>query len=109
VLATPTTLVDILGGGTESEWGDPIEGEDVLAEDVPAAIHEGAVKIQTESDPQARAIRSYTARLPHGTPLSDADRIKDKHTGVIYVVDAVTVPTNPALPQDVRVDLRRVT
>lgn len=109
MIATATTTITILTGSSESEWGDPTEGDTERVTGVPAAIHEGALKVQTESDPQARAVRYYTARLPHGTEINEDERIKDEVTGVIYAVDAVTTPTNPALPQDVRVDLRRVT
>jgi hypothetical protein len=109
VIATPTTTVAILSGGSSSPWGDDIEGTTPRATGIPAAIHEGAMKVQTESDPQARAVRYYTARLPHGTALANNERLQDEATGSIYAVDAVTTPANPALPQDVRVDLRRVT
>jgi hypothetical protein len=110
VITTPTTIVDIIGGGEESPWGDQVEGTDVRVAGLPAAIHEGAVSIQTESDPQARAVRYYVMRLPGGGDVpTKGERVRDTLADVIYVVDAVTFPTNPALPQDVRVDLRRVT
>ena len=109
MIATPTTTITILSGSSDSEWGDVIEGETERVTGLPAAIHEGALKVQTESDPQARAVRFYTGRLPHGTEVANNERIKDERSGVIYAVDAVTTPANPALEQDVRVDLRRVT
>jgi hypothetical protein len=109
VITIPTTVVAILGGGSSSDWGDELEGDDPRVTGIPAAIHEGAMKVQTESDPQARAIRYYTGRLPHGTDVTNNERIKDLISGAVYVVDAVTTPVNAALPQDVRVDLRRVT
>jgi hypothetical protein len=109
VISIPTTTVAILSGGSSSPWGDPIEGTTPRETGIPAAIHEGALKVMTESDPQARAVRFYTGRLPNGTVLADNERLQDERSGVIYVVDAVTTPANPALPQDVRVDLRRVT
>ena len=110
MITTPTTTVAILGGGSSSTWGDDIEGTTARVTGIPAAIHEGVIRVATESDPQARAIRFYTARLPHGADVpTTAERLQDEQSGVIYVVDAVTTPVNPALPQDVRVDLRRVT
>jgi hypothetical protein len=109
VITTPTTTITILSGSSSSEWGDDIEGEIERVTGLPGAIHEGALKVQTESDPQARAVRFYTGRLPHGTQIATNERLRDELTGVIYAVDAVTTPVNPALPQDVRVDLRRVT
>lgn len=109
MISIPTTTVAILAGGSSSPWGDDIEGTEPRATGIPAAIHEGAIKVTTESDPQARAVRFYTGRLPHGTALANNERLQDEQTGAVYVVDAVTTPVNPALPQDVRVDLRRVT
>jgi hypothetical protein len=109
VITTPTTTVAILGGATESPWGDPIEGTTQRVAGVPAAIHEGAVSIQTESDPQARAVRYYVMRLSGEAVPTVDERILDEISGAVYAVDAITYPVNPALPQDVRVDLRRVT
>lgn len=110
MIATPNDLVDILGGAdTTSEYGDPIEGTQTLAADVPAAIIAGRRVVLTESDPQATVVHYYTGRLPHGTAVDASNRLRSKRTGDTYVVDYVETPTNPIIPSDVRLDLRRVT
>lgn len=108
--AVPTTRIAILGGSTSSEWGDPQDGTDVVRAGIPAAIHEQSVTSATESDPAAIVRRVYTMRLPFWARslISGVNRIRDERTGEIYVVDAVSRPQNAALPQDLRVDLRRV-
>lgn len=103
------TTVDILGGqDTVDDWGDPVEGTTVLVSGVPATITEGRQVVATESDPQAVAVHYYTGRVPAGTPVTGANRVRDA-SGTLYVVDFVNVPSNPAVPGDIRLDLRRVT
>lgn len=109
MLALATTTVSILGGGTASTYGDDIEGTDVVAAGIPASIIEGREVVATESDPQARVIRYYTGRIPTGTAINNNQRIRDDISGTLYVVNNVTSPTNPAIPMDIRLDLRRVT
>jgi hypothetical protein len=41
--------------------------------------------------------------------VDSSNRIRDERTGDTYVIDNVTTPINPIIPQDVRLDLRRVT
>ncbi len=108
MIAIPTTNVTILGGSSSSDIGDESEGADVIAEHIPASIVEGRQTVATESDPQARIIRYYTGRLPNGTAVNDSQRIRDEFSGETYVVDNVSRPHNPIIPQDVRLDLRRV-
>lgn len=107
--AIPTTTVEILGGDAAVDpWGDPTEGTDVIQAGVPAAITETRQVVATESDPQAVAVHYYTARLPAGTIVLPEHRLRDA-TGQLYAVDYVNHPNSPAVPGDVRVDLRRVT
>jgi hypothetical protein len=108
MIAIPTTVVSILGGQTDSDYGDPVDSNTVIATKIPAAIVEGRQVVATESDSQARIIRYYTARLPHGTVIDDSQKIRDEVNGDVYSIDNVTVPQNPIIPQDVRLDLRRV-
>jgi hypothetical protein len=109
VIAIPTTTVTILGGNTESDYGDVLDSDEPAGSGIPASIIEGRQVVATESDAQARIIRYYTGRLPAGTVVSDTNRLKDERTDEIYVIDNVTVPHNPIIPQDVRLDLRRIT
>lgn len=108
MIATPNTTVSILGGNSNSDFGDPLEANTVVNSGIPASIVEGRQIVATESDPQARAVRYYTGRLPNGTSVNDSQRIKDEVTGEIFSIDFVTTPRNPIIPQDVRLDLRRV-
>lgn len=108
MIATPNTLVSILGGTVESDYGDVLDGNVPAAVHVPASIVEGRQVVATEGDQQARVIRYYMGRLPNGTPVTGANRLLDERTGDIYVVDNVTRPHNPTIAPDVRLDLRRV-
>jgi len=109
VLAVPTTTITILGGATSSDYGDVLDSDTPAGAGIPASIMEGRQVVATESDQQARIIRYYTGRLPHGTVITDAQRIRDERTNEVYSIDNVTTPQNPVIPQDVRLDLRRVT
>lgn len=109
------TTVDILGDTDPEEppptngWGDPIEESGVKVAAVPATIVERPARVATESSREPVTVHFYVARLPHGTPVTGADRIRDRADGLIYQVDYVSRPANVAIPQDVRLDLKRVT
>lgn len=108
---TYTTWVDVLGGaGTVDDWGYPVEEDTVVStEPVPAHITETRQVVATESDPQAVAVHYYTGRVPAGTTITDANRIRDTRSGIVYQVDYVNTPNAVATPGDIRLDLRRVT
>lgn len=109
MIAIPNTTITILGGNTESDYGDVLDSDTPAGSGIPASIVEGRQVIGTEHDQQARIIRYYTGRVPNGTVIDDTNRIRDERTGETYVIDNVTPPKNAAIPQDVRLDLRRVT
>ena len=109
MIATPTTTVTVLGGTETGPYDDPAESNTEVATGIPASIIEGRQIVATEADQQARVIRYYTGRLPHGTTVDDSQRIRDERTGDVYSIDNVTAPVNPIIPQDVRLDLRRIT
>lgn len=113
MIAVPTTTASILGtpsGEPEyNEHGDPIPDSTPWRTGVPIAIATGREVVATESDQGAVVVRYFTGRVPYGTPVTDAQRIRDERTGDIYVIDNVTDPPNAAMPQDLRLDLRRVT
>jgi len=110
-----TTTVDILGDTDpeapppENGWGDPIEESGVRLAGVPAMIVERPARVATESSREPVTIHFYVCRLPHGTAVTEADRIRDNTDGLIYQVDYVSRPASSVLPQDVRLDLKRVT
>jgi hypothetical protein len=109
MIAIPTTTVTILGGSTQSDFDDVLDSDTPAGANIPASIVEGRQIVATESDAQARVVRYYTGRLPHNTVIDSSNRIRDERTGETYVIDNVTTPRNPIIPQDVRLDLRRVT
>ena len=104
-----TITVDILGGDAVlDEWGDPTEGTEVLVEGVPALIVERRQVVATESDSQMVTVYYYTGRVPAGTEVTADHRLRDTSSGVLYSIDHVNPPTSPAVPGDIRLDLRRV-
>jgi len=111
--ALPTTTVSILGtpGGAPAhdEHGDVVDSSTPYATDVPCAIATGREVVATESDQSAVVVRYFTGRMAAGTVVTDAQRILDERTGDVYMIDHVTEPQNAVAPQDVRLDLRRVT
>jgi hypothetical protein len=109
VLTIPTTTVSLLAGTTATDYGDEVDSNTAVATGVPASIIEGREVVATESDAQARVIRYYTGRVPVGTAVDSGQRIKDERSNQIYLIDNVTGPTNPAVPMDIRLDLRRIT
>jgi hypothetical protein len=109
VIATPNTTVSILGGSSESDYGDVLDDDTPAGSGIPAMIIEGRQVVATESDAQARVIRYYTGRLPNGTVIDDTNRLRDEQTNEVYSIDNVTDPKNAVIPMDVRLDLRRVT
>lgn len=104
-----TTTVTILGGSSQDGYGDTVEGVDAIATGVPMSINEGRQVVATEGQAQARTVRYYTGRAPHGLQVDDTQRIRDERTGDIYLIDNVSRPSHAAVPQDTRLDLRRVT
>lgn len=109
VITTPTTTVAILGGtATTSDWGDPVEGTEVLRSGVPCAIHEQRRIVQPEGGREVTAVRFYTGFLPNGTTVDGTSRLRDERTGTTYLIDSVTTPAHPGMPQDTQLDLRTV-
>lgn len=110
-----TTTVDILGDvdpeapPPTNAWGDEVEEVGVRLAGIPALIIERPARVATESSREPSIVHYYVGRLPNGTAITEADRIRDNADGLIYQVEYVSRPANPVLPQDVRLDLKRVT
>ncbi|MFE4671113.1 hypothetical protein [Streptomyces sp. NPDC056723] len=102
-----TTRVSILGGSSEDEFGDEIDGTTVLAAAIPASLIESTRTAMEPVTGTPRIIRTHICRLPPGTTVDETKRIKDEVTGEIYIVVAVTKNTNPVLTQPLRADLKR--
>lgn len=109
MLTIATTTVSLLAGTTATDYGDEVDSNTAVATGVPASIIEGREVVATESDAQALVRRYYTGRVPAGTAVDSGQRLRDERSQQIYLIDNVTAPTNPAVPMDVRLDLRRVT
>ena len=108
--SAPTTTVTLMGGAATSDpYGDSDEATTELATGVPAALVERSMPtVSTESDLQAVVVRYSVCRVPQGTPVDNLSRVKDERSGDIYSVDSVTLPKHATTPQDIRLDLRRV-
>ena len=106
----PTTTVEILGGTSSTDgYGDIDEGTELLADNVPAALVDRSMSVvNTESDMQVVQVEYSVCRVPQGTPVDNVSRVRDKRTGDMYSVDKVTLPKHATTPQDIRLDLRRV-
>lgn len=106
--AVATTTVAVLRGTTTDDYGDTVDGSTAVLTGVPASILEQRRVIATESDPQPRAVITYTGRVSAGTDIRDSDRIRDERTSAVYIVDSAHQVANPVHTLDLRLDLRRV-
>lgn len=104
----PTTTVDILGGeATENEWGDPVDGVAVQLQGIPAALHEQPRQVVADEGQREPVTIVYVvAYIARHHNVTSAQRLRDNRTGVVYLVDKVTRPQHPSIPQDTRLDLR---
>jgi hypothetical protein len=107
--AIATTRVSILRGTSEDAWGDEQDTDTAVYTGIPASLIEQSRRVTTRDDPTPRIVRYAVARVPADTDVTDQDRLRDERTGATYIVDAVSVMTNPALAVDRRLDLRRTT
>lgn len=110
---TYLVVADILGGAdTVDEWGDPVEGVQVLGPPVPVTITEARQVVATESDPQAVVIHYYIGRVPAGTAVMKDYRLRvpaGDVNGQLYMIDHVRDTPGSLVDQDdIRLDLRRV-
>lgn len=109
MLAVATTTVAVLRGTTEDAWGDETDTDTAVQTGVPIALTEQSRRVTTRDDPTPRIVRYAVGRVTAGTDITDQDRLRDERTGVVYIVDAVSQMTNPAVAADLRLDLRRTT
>jgi hypothetical protein len=105
VIATPTTRVDVLRGTAEDDFGDTVDTDTVVMTDIPASIIERTQRVHEPKDGQDRIVNIAKGRLPRGTGVLKGDRLRDRTTGVIYVVDNVYEQANPFWRQDQSLDL----
>ena len=107
--AVATTTLAILRGTTTDGYGDEQDTNTPIATGIPASLIEQSRRVTTRDDPTPRIVRYAVARVPARTDVTDQDRVRDERTGAVYIVDAVSSMTNPAIQVDRRLDLRRTT
>lgn len=107
--ALATTSLTVLRGTTTDEYGDEQDTDTPVHTGIPASLTEQTRRVTTRDDPTPRIIRTAIARVPAGTDVTDQDRVRDERTGAVYIVDATSGMTNPAVAVDIRLDLRRTT
>lgn len=115
-----TTLVSILRGTTENEFGDEIDAANpgnIVQRDIPASIMEqrtplsprGRRIVFTPADETPREVRWINARLPAGTNILAGDRLLDQTTGNIYALDTIQKDVSPITEIDLRLEVRQTT
>ncbi|WP_020135051.1 hypothetical protein [Streptomyces sp. 351MFTsu5.1] len=107
--AVATTTIAVLRGTEEDAFGDERDTNTPHATGIPASLIEQTRRVTTRENPTPRIVRYAVARVPANTDITDQDRVRDERTGAVYIVEAVSSMTNPALAVDRRVDLRRTT
>ena len=106
-LATPT--LPVYRGTTTDAYGDEQDTDTPVATGIYASLTEQSRRVTTRDDPTPRIVRYAVARVTAGADITDQDRLLDERTGAVYIVEAVSSMTNPAVAADLRLDLRRTT
>ena len=109
MLALASTTVTVLRGTTTDVYGDEQDTDTPVATGIPISLSEQSRRVTTRDDPTPRIVRYAVGRATAGTDIRDQDRLRDERTGAVYIVDAVSSMTNPAVAADLRLDLRRTT
>lgn len=104
----PTCLVTVLRGETVDTYGDPVDADTPIAENVPASIIENAQDIGQPADSRTSRVRVFTGRVRPDVDVREGDRLRDEADLSIYLVEAVSHPASPFGAADRRLDLRRV-
>jgi hypothetical protein len=104
-----TTTVDIYRGETVDSYGDPADTDAPLHTALPASIIERSKTIRNQDTRTSEVVRVYTGRMYASAEVQNEDRIRDRNTGIYYVIDGIAQPANPAATADLQLDLRRLT
>ncbi len=105
MIATPTTTVDVLRGTETSTFGDLMDADTVAIANVAASIIEQRQRPHQPRDGEDRNVRYFKGRVPRGTGVAKGDRLRDRTTGAVYVVESVYTQSNPFWSQDQSMDL----
>jgi hypothetical protein len=102
-----TTRVDVLRGSTVDPLGDESGGDVEAYTDRRASIIERTRSVLDPSSGEPRTIRKITGRLDADVELEDGDRIRDRGTGKVYVLEEFTyTPRSLAGQRALVLDLR---
>ncbi|MFD5711327.1 hypothetical protein ACFWHW_13170 [Streptomyces pharetrae] len=103
----PETLVDVLRGSVENEFGDLIPSETPLLTGVPVWLTEQSQTTFVPADQRTSVVRKLIGLVPPDTDVQERDRLRTED-GVTYLVEAITRPHSPVERADLRLDLRLV-
>ena len=105
MIAVPTASVDVLRGTITDVYGDTVDADTVAIPAVPASIIERQQKVKGPKNSEDRIVRIFKARVPRGTGVLKGDRLRDRATGAVYIIDNVYEQANPFWAQDQTLDL----
>jgi hypothetical protein len=104
-----TSVYSILRGQVTDEFGDPKDTDNAVHLHIPGSVTEVRSIVTTTAEGRGQQIRFLVGRLPEGTDVRHEDRLRDEHSGEIYMIDAIGQFRSPIMGTGVRLDLRRVT
>jgi hypothetical protein len=104
-----TTKVSILRGTDTNEFEDEVDDNNVIpaASGVVAAIAERTRRVYLPSEGATRVVRTYSGQIGHEVDIRKGDRLRDENTSVVYLVEEISEPVNPANQPDYELQLSR--
>lgn len=105
MIATPTTVVDVLRGTATNNYGDVIDATTVAISGLPMSIIEQRRTVRGPNESEDRVIRTHKGRARNGAGLLKGDRLRDRTTARVFVIAEVYQQDNPFWPQDQSCDL----
>lgn len=106
---TVTTYANILRGTSENQFGDIVDSDTVLIQNLPVTLIETGKTVQDPSSPTPRTIRQIYCSVPDYIGLVNTDRLVDLATGDTYIViDVTRPPTLIGAPVDTVASLKRI-
>jgi hypothetical protein len=105
VISRATTKVTIIRGDAVDEYGDPVDGDTVVARHIPVSILEQTVKAWTEVTNMPHVQRFAKMRMTQGYDIRQNDRVYDENTQETWTIIQISRRANPVRGMDVRVDL----
>lgn len=104
--AVATTTVSIYRGTTEDAAGDEVDSDTPIKSNIPASLIESRPReVDSATMNTPGVLRTAVLRVNGTEDIRRGDRIKDEITGEFYRVDDPTRKGNPAMQNDLRVDL----